>query len=134
MIEEYHKCLKTGCNIESPQFTCQQSLQPAIAIISVTALTLLNLRDASRKPDAKTRPAKELISSDYIAVLSAWRHGTVRHDWSVYDFCYALARLGGHQNRKSDNHPGWIVLWRGWQELQAMMLGADVIKELKKCG
>jgi hypothetical protein len=134
VIEEYHKCKKTGCRIESLQFTRQQSLEPAIAITSVAALTLLNLRDASRKPDAKTRPAKELISEDYIAVLSAWRHGKVRDDWSVYDFCYALARLGGHQNRKSDSHPGWIVLWRGWQELQAMMLGADVISELKNCG
>lgn len=134
VIEEYHKCLKTGCHIESPQFSRQQSLRPAIAIISVTALTLLNLRDASRKPDAKTRPAAELISRDYIKVLSAWRHGRVRDEWSVYDFCYALARLGGHQNRKSDSLPGWIVLWRGWQELQAMMLGADVLNDLKKCG
>ena len=134
VVEEYHKCLKTGCAIESPQFTTQASLQPAIALISVTALTLLNLRDASRKPEAKTRPAKDLISSDYIAVLSAWRHGTIKEDWSVYDFCYALARLGGHQNRKSDHPPGWIVLWRGWQELQAMMRGADAINELTKCG
>jgi len=48
VIEEYHKCLKTGCRIESPQFKEQESLTPAIAVISVTALTLLNLRDASR--------------------------------------------------------------------------------------
>jgi len=134
VVEEYHKCMKTGCRIEVPQFTREHRLQPAIALISVTALTLLNLRDAARKPDAKKRPAKELICGDYIEVLSAWRHGKVRDDWSVYDFCYALARLGGHQNRTSDSQPGWIVLWRGWQELQAMMLGVDVTKDLKRCG
>jgi len=134
VIEEYHKCLKTGCSIESPQFEEQKSLTPAIAVISVTALSLLNLRDASRKPDAKKRPATEIISSDYVSVLSAWRHGKVHNNWTVYDFCYALARLGGHQNRKNDHPPGWIVLWRGWQELQAMMTGVDTINEMKKCG
>jgi hypothetical protein len=30
-------------------------------------------------------------------------------DWTVYDFYYALARLGGHQNRKRDHPPGWLV-------------------------
>ena len=33
---------------------------------------------------------------------------------SVYDFFYALARLGGHQNRKGDHQPGWLILWPGW--------------------
>jgi hypothetical protein len=35
----------------------------------------------------------------------------------------ATARLGGHQNRKCDGHPGWLVLWRGWMKLQAMLDG-----------
>ena len=35
----------------------------------------------------------------------------------------ALGRLGGHQNRKCDGHPGWLVLWRGWMKLQAMLDG-----------
>ena len=134
VVEEYHKCLKTGCRIESPQFGRQESLTPAIAVISVTALTLLNLRDASRRPDAKDRLATEMLSRDYVMILSAWRHGKARLDWTVYDFCLALARLGGHQNRKSDHPPGWIVLWRGWRELQAMVTGAEAMSQAKKCG
>ena len=98
VIEEYHKGMKTGCRIESPQFETQERLQPAIALISVVALTLLTLRDAARRPDAKKRLATEVISSDYVTVLSAWRHGKARNDWTVHDFYYALARLGGHQN------------------------------------
>jgi hypothetical protein len=134
VIEELHKGMKTGCRIEGPQFQDQDRLQPAIAIISVVSLTLLTLRDAARRPDAKKRRATEVISSDYVRVLSAWRHGKYRHDWTIHDFYYALARLGGHQNRKNDPAPGWIVLWRGWQELQAMMTGADVTNGLQKCG
>ena len=135
IVEEYHKGMKTGCKIESPQFTNEERLTPAIALLSIIALTLLAMRDASRRPDAKTREAVEIISSDYVAVLSAWRHGKVRLDWSIHDFYYALARLGGHQNRKHDHPPGWQTIWEGWKELQAMVCGAEVMNSTrKKCG
>lgn len=134
IVEEYHKALKTGCGIENPQFETAERLQPAIALLSVVALTLLQLRDASRQPDAKTRPAQELVSIDYIEVLSLWRHKRVCADWSVHDFFYALARLGGHQNRKHDKLPGWLVLWRGWSTLQNMVEGAAVMMRRKRCG
>jgi len=135
IVEEYHKGMKTGCKIESPQFTTEERLQPAIALLSIVALTLLTMRDASRRKDAKTRQATEIIDADYVAVLSAWRHGEVRLDWSIHDFYYALARLGGHQNRKNDHPPGWQTIWRGWNDLQAMVCGVDVMKTLgKKCG
>ena len=62
VVEEYHKCLKTGCRIEDLQFTAVERLQPAIALLSAVALTLLNLRDASRRPDAKTRRADTLLA------------------------------------------------------------------------
>lgn len=134
IIEEYHKALKTGCSIESPQFITEDRLEPAIAVISVVALTLLRLRDASRRPDAKERRATDFVSKDYVEVLSLWRHNRVCVDWSVHDFFYALARLGGHQNRKSDKPPGWLILWRGWTTLQAMLDGAMAMKRLDKCG
>ena len=134
IVEEYHKGMKTGCQIESPQFTTEQRLQPAIALLSIVTLTLLEMRDASRRSDAKTRQAREIISSDYVSVLSAWRHGTIKHDWTIHDFYYALARLGGHQNRKGDHPPGWQTIWQGWNDLQAMVAGVEAIKNLNKCG
>jgi hypothetical protein len=135
IIEEYHKGLKTGCRIESPQFTSEDRLQPAIAVLSVVTLTLLQLRDASRRPDAKTRLATTVISPLYVEVLSLWRHKKVKLDWTVHDFYYALARLGGHQNRKHDHPPGWQVIWEGWKELLPMVTGYDVAKtRYKKCG
>jgi hypothetical protein len=131
VIEEYHKAQKTGCAIEDLQFTTSQALEPMIALLSVVAVTLLNLREASRRPDAQTRPATDLVDVRYVAVLSAWRYKEVRRDLSLHDFFYALARLGGHQNRKNDHRPGWLVLWRGWMALQHMIDGAQAIKS---CG
>jgi len=48
VVEEFHKAQKTGCNIEDPQFTFVERLQPMIALLSVVATTLLSLRDLSR--------------------------------------------------------------------------------------
>jgi hypothetical protein len=133
VVEEYHKAMKTGCDVEELQFCYEDRLQPMIALLSVVALTLLNLRATSRRPDAQTRPATDVVSEDYVEVLSAWRHGAIRVDWTIHDFFYALARLGGHQNRKSDKPPGWLVLWRGWLTLHAMTVGANAMR-LTKCG
>jgi len=133
VIEEYHKAMKTGCRIEDLQFTAVERLQPAIALLSAVALTLLNLRDASRRPDASTRRATALFASAYIEILSIWRYRKLRSDLTVHDFFFALARLGGHQNRKGDHRPGWLVLWRGWTKLQHMLDGYLAAKR-KKCG
>jgi hypothetical protein len=129
IIEEYHKAQKTGCSIEEMQFESVERLQPAIALISVIALSLLWLRTVSRGEDAKTRPATEHFALEYVQMLSQWRWRQVRPAMSVHDFCYALARLGGHQNRRRDHLPGWLVLWRGWTKLQLMLEGALAMTE-----
>lgn len=136
IVEEFHKAMKTGCRVESPQFTSEDRLQPCIALLSIVAITLLQLRDASRRWDAKERAATEVVSPTYVEVLSHWRHKKVKLDWSVHDFFYALARLGGHLNRKNDSQPGWQVLWEGWKELLPMANGYDIAKSkyYKKCG
>lgn len=125
VVEELHKCQKTGCSIEAPQFTTTQALQPTIALLSVVAVALLNLRDKSRDEQTKGRPATEVIGQEYVEVLSVWRYGEVR-SLTVEQFYLALARLGGHLNRKSDHPPGWIVLWRGWMKLQRIVQGATL--------
>jgi hypothetical protein len=122
-VEEYHKAQKTGCRVEDMQFTTTGRLGPAIALLSVVAVTLLNLREAGRRDDARVRRADTVLSPEYVEVLSLTRYGKVRDDLTVHEFFLALGRLGGHQNRKCDGHPGWLVLWRGWMKLQAMLDG-----------
>jgi hypothetical protein len=134
VVEEYHKALKTGCGIEHLQFTHESRLEPMIALLSVVALTLLNLRDASRRPDAASTPATEVVAQQYVNVLSTWRHGEARPAWTVHEFFLALARLGGHQNRRHDKLPGWLVLWRGWTSLELLLTGAQLERKRKKVG
>lgn len=127
VIEEFHKAQKTGCDIEAPQFTRVERLEPMIALLSVVALTLLDLRSASRDEQARARPATERVDAEYVEVLCGWRYREQRA-LTVGEFFLALARLGGHQNRKGDGAPGWLVLWRGWTTLQTMVEGARAVR------
>ena len=131
VIEEFHKALKTGCRVEAVQFTDTSRLEPMIALLSTVATTLLNLRAASQLPDAQTRPATTLVDRAYVDLLSRWRYDRVKA-LTVHDFFFALARLGGHQNRRGDKRPGWLILWRGWTALQTMVDGAELNQ--RKCG
>jgi hypothetical protein len=131
VIEEYHKAIKTGCQIEAMQFTEPKRLEPMIAVLCTVAVTLLNLRAASQLPNAKTRAATTIIHQEYVDVLSVWRYAKVKK-LTVHDFFYALARLGGHQNRRGDHRPGWLILWRGWTALQTMVEGAAIFQS--RCG
>ena len=130
--EEYHKAQKTGCRVEDLQFRTEEALQPMIALLSVVAVMLLNLRQAARRPDAKERPATDVVPPLYEEVLRGWRYQNAPHaEMSVYEFYMAVARLGGHMNRKADGFPGWLTLWRGWQKLEAMVTGAQIVRARK---
>jgi len=132
IVEELHKGMKTGCKIEDMQFNTVDRLQPAIALFSTLAITLLNLRDMSRMPKSKSTPAVNWLDEIYVSVLSLWRFKQVKK-LTVHEFFYALARLGGHQNRSSDHQPGWIVIWRGWAKLQNMIHGYEAALH-QECG
>jgi hypothetical protein len=136
LIEELHKGMKTGCGIEKMQFETIGPLEPAIAVISAVATTLLRLRDAARAPDADQRPATAVVDAEYVEVLANHYGKRVGPNPSVRTFYLHVARLGGHQNRKSDGFPGWLTLWRGWMKLQSMVDGyrAACRKYGPRCG
>ena len=61
-------------------------------------------------------------------MLSLHRYGE-RRELSLREFLYALARLGGYQDRPKAGPPGWQRLWKGWGELQAMVRGAILMRQ-----
>jgi hypothetical protein len=123
IIEEYHKGMKTGCGIETLQFEKIHRLEPAIALISAVATTLLRLRDAARAPDAASRPATAVVDQIYVEALASCYPGRLKGNPTVLQFYMHVARLGGHQNRKCDGFPGWLTLWRGWTKLESVVTG-----------
>lgn len=131
MIEDFHKCLKSGLGIEQMQLQTRQRLEPAVAMLSVVGAVLLQLRELTRDDKSQTTPAGEIVPLLYVQVLS-WRlHQQVREQMSVKEFLLGVARLGGHLGRKHDGPPGWQTLWQGWSELEQMVAGAEALAAMR---
>jgi hypothetical protein len=131
-IEELHKGQKTGCAIEKAQFTKEERLEPVIALLSVIAVWLLRLRWLSRQEDLQNTPAVEVVPAVYVAVLSVTQGQGRRLDMTAAEFFRGVARLGGYGYTKKGRQPGWLVLWRGWGQLQSRVqyaLAAGLEKE-----
>jgi Transposase DNA-binding len=130
LCEEFHKALKTGLKAEELQLKTGEELMAATALTSVVALRLLDLREHARQePEA---PAEHSGLKE--VELEVLTHKTGRTLGTVRDIVLALGRLGGHLNRKRDGLPGWITLWRGWLQLQALVEGVLLAQKLKKFG
>jgi hypothetical protein len=128
LIEEYHKCLKTGCRIESRQLEEAGRLKSLLGILGVVAVRLLQLKHQAKvNPDA---PATSIVPENYVKTLAAYLKEplsklTTRHFWRE------TARLGGFLGRKGDGDPGWLTLWQGWQHLEILTAGVDLAQRLR---
>lgn len=129
LIEEYHKCLKTGCQIEARQYQTAPRLEAVIGLTVVLAVRLLQLKHAARtEPD---RPAHEVVPARWIDGLRrVLRRPRLLN--TIREFFRALASLGGFLCRKCDGEPGWQTIWRGLDTLLQCLRGLGV--RPKKCG
>jgi hypothetical protein len=122
LIEEFHKGLKTGLKAEELQLETGHRLFAAIAVMSIVALRLLDLRELGKA--APEAPAHVTGLSDLeLELLSLEVNRTLT---TVAEVLLALGRLGGHMNRRSDGMPGWITMWRGMKTLRLMVRGAEL--------
>lgn len=127
LVEEYHKVLKTGCNIEGHALRTVDRLKPLVGLISVVGTRLLRLKTLSRS-EAKL-PAKKHVPRAWLEVLAAYRPRLRGKSLTIRTFFRELARLGGFLARKSDGEPGWITIWRGYQKLYLLVTGYTAAKQ-----
>jgi hypothetical protein len=123
-IEEFHKGLKTGCNLEGRQYTTAQSLEAVTAILSVAAVRLLQIKTlAKRDPE---HPAEHLMPPSWLVALTHLRKKPIH---TIRQFIRELAGLGGFLGRKGDGEPGWITLWRGFDKLTLVLRGLEIPRQ-----
>jgi hypothetical protein len=127
-VEEYHKCLKTGLQIERRQYQSGDRLEPVIGVTCVEAVRLLQLKEVSRI--APETPARRLVPHEWLEVLRKILKRP-RPTHTVREFVRALASLGGFLGRKSDGEPGWQTIWRG---LDTLLLAIRGYRAGLKCG
>lgn len=130
IIEEYHKALKTGMGAERLQLEHINRLYAAIAIKSVVALRLLDMKERLRVSEACAAEESGLSALE----LEVLRKTTEKPLKTVKDVALQIGRLGGHMNRKADGMPGWITLWRGMEKLRLLVEGVRLSHKVNKFG
>lgn len=121
LIEEYHKVIKTGCNIEGPALRTADRLEPLIGLISVIGIRLFQMKllgRSQRKAKAKTH-----VPSSWLKCLKLARPKIKLTDMTVYEFFRELAKMGGFLGRRHDGEPGWQTVWSGFQKMQSLLAG-----------
>ena len=130
IIEEFHKGLKSGTKAEELQLERAEALFAAIAIKSVVALRLIEIRERVRiEPDRGAEQAG--LTEEELGILRAASRREIK---TVREVALAIGRLGGHLNRKGDGMPGWQTLMRGMTKLSNLVEGARLALKLKKFG
>jgi hypothetical protein len=132
LIEQYHKCLKTGCAVERSQLATAQALSSLTGVLALVSLRLLDAMLLARaRPDEPVTPRQ--LGPEALAVLAA-KFGPPPGDrcWTHRTSLRAVARLGGFLARTGDGEPGWQTIWRGWQRLVAMADGYSLAQQPRR--
>lgn len=129
LIEEYHKCLKTGCRVEERLYQDGTRLAPVVGLLAVLAVRLLQLKTIARAQPEQA--AHNVVPPLWIAAVKLLlkRPKPLK---TVRDFFRGLAQLGGFLARKCDGEPGWQTIWHGLEKLLLCLRGAEVLGT--KCG
>jgi hypothetical protein len=123
LIEEYHKCLKTGCKMENRNLNHASKLLALLGVLSIVAVFLLQLKT----PNPRMKPPDELIQ--LVRRITKAKEDLGRPSALLR----RIAMLGGFLGRKSDGEPGWQTIWDGWTRLQDILWGIELAEAIR-CG
>ncbi|MBR5356389.1 MAG: IS4 family transposase [Lachnospiraceae bacterium] len=117
-IEEFHRVLKTGCQVEYLAHKDITRIKRALAVYIVVACRLMLLLKLGREiPDL---PAEVLFDDVEIEVLSTYFSSKKRPLTNLRNMIILIAKLGGYLDRNNDPLPGYEVFWKGYEALQYM--------------
>jgi hypothetical protein len=132
VIEEFFKVLKTGLKVERRQFDSLHTFEVNLGMSLLVAVRLLALTKLARIDPQ--RPATTVLSEDEEQVLiehaRAARGETYTAPLTLPQAVALIAKLGGYLGRSCDRAPGWLVLWRGYTRLCAMVEGYHVAQQI----
>jgi hypothetical protein len=124
IIEDFHKCYKTGCSIEKRQFDSKDPLCTVIGFLGLLAIQLLRSRYFAKvNPQASFQMVVTQKEAQELARKSAKKYLkpidlTIAQEGTMLWWILLLGRMGGHQGYKSKGLPGWQTLWKGFKLFQ----------------
>lgn len=131
IIEEYHKCLKTGFHLEKTQLKKLSRIEALIGFTSVSSVRLLQLRDIVRSDP--TADATKYVKDEDVKIVKSY-YKVKESTMTIDTFLRYIAQMGGFLNRKSDGNPGWQSLWEGWKLFLWLKEGVRLARESPPCG
>jgi len=137
LIEEYHKILKSGCQVESYRLA-GDSMSVLLGFLTPIAADLLRMTYLNRtQPDSS---AETILTPLQIKVLTALSSQTKTKSksksepelgtiaWAIHE----IARLEGYLEHRRKTPIGITVLWRGWLELISLSEGWELRENFAK--
>jgi hypothetical protein len=119
VIEEFHKALKTIMGAERLQLEEGSRLMAAIAIMSIVALRMVDLRE-----EVRLAPDEPAVGRHFDQVaITILEKKTGKAIASLRDAMRAMAKLGGFIGRRGDGEPGMLALWAGRTRLDELREG-----------
>lgn len=129
-IENFHKSLKTGYQIEKAKLESKEGLIRMFVMLSICAVRVYSLIWVARN-----RP--ELGCEEFFGTHE-WQAAYILNKMSppkktptVNEIILLIAMVGGYLNRKRDPLPGIKVIWRGLMRIES---AAAAIEQLSKIG
>jgi len=127
LVEEFHKALKSGTQVEASQLATARALQALCAVLSLVALRLLETKLYARAFPDEPVPSGQ-FAPELIQLLSV-KFGRPPEGWTQRTLWRGIARCGGFLGRRGDGEPGWITIWRGWKSLLNMVDGVVLYRK-----
>jgi hypothetical protein len=129
-VEEFHRVEKEGCRLECSQLDDALDIQRLAAITAVIAVRLLQLRDAAdpEKPRSDDPAVLRDLADEATLRIVAALAGITPRKITPRQFWNTVAKRGGWLARSSDPRPGWKCIWRGWNDIALMALGAALTR------
>ena len=121
-IEDWHKVLKSGCNIEERQLQTWERMEVLLSLYSVIAWKVLELRELAR---GETSTAPDVLLSEAERAVLETKFPELQ-DQNGKAYAVSVAKLGGYLDRGSDPPPGWETMWKGLQKLRMWAEGYEL--------
>lgn len=117
LIEEYHKCWKSGCRVEERPFQSFSTIEIFMAISAHIASFLLQLKMTGIFSEEKTSPMSQ---EDWVCLhKNAYPKKSILEGPPTQRQVYeAIAKLGGFLDTKRTHIAGWQTLWKGYYRFQ----------------
>lgn len=116
-IENFHKVLKSGCQIERSRLEHVDRLKPYVTLMSILAWRLYWMSRVGRL-DKQLSCALVLSPQEWKALyLKINKKKPPQTPPTLQQAMIWIAQLGGFNARKSDGYPGAQSIWRGWIRL-----------------